>query len=62
MTTSTKASQKTESARAELLERGATLEKREDAHGDTKTGWWMDGVWLAPTNKPVLALASLDGN
>lgn len=44
-----------------LREKGATLEKREDAHGVTRSGWWMDGVFLAQTKDPVLALDVLEG-
>ena len=30
-----------------LREAGAVLERREDRFGDTKGGWWLDGVYLA---------------
>jgi hypothetical protein len=40
---------------------GATLEKREDAHGVTRSGWWMDDVWLAPVSQPKAALEALRG-
>lgn len=30
-----------------LKDAGAFREKREDRFGDTKTGWWVDGVFLA---------------
>lgn len=46
---------------AELLTLGATREKREDAHGDTKTGWWLDGVYLAPLSDPRSALDAVRG-
>ena len=26
-----------------LTEAGAVYERREDSHGITRTGWWMDG-------------------
>jgi isocitrate lyase len=42
----------------ELREMGAECLKREDRFGETKSGWWLDGVWLAPTNDPVSALNS----
>ena len=44
----------------ELEKRGARHEKREDRHGDTKTGWWMDDVYLA--REPGDALRVLNGN
>lgn len=49
-------------AERELREIGAELLKAEDRHGDTKTGWWLDGVWLAPTKDPVAALRAIKGN
>lgn len=45
----------------ELRARGAELLKAEDRFGDTKTGWWMDGVYLAPTKNAVHALDVLEG-
>lgn len=33
-------------AAIELNNAGASLEKREDRFGDTRTGWWLDGVYL----------------
>jgi hypothetical protein len=60
MTSKAKSNEKAE-ARAELLERGAALEKKEDRHGDTHSGWWMNDVWLGPTNDPVFALLKLKG-
>ena len=30
-----------------LRDLGAELMTTEDRHGDTHTGWWLDGVWLA---------------
>ena len=44
----------------ELLERGAANERREDRHGDTRTGWWLDGVYLG--KDPVAALRNIEGN
>lgn len=44
-----------------LMEAGATLERREDRNGDTRTGWWLDGVWLAPTNDTRAALEAIRG-
>jgi hypothetical protein len=46
---------------AELATIGAVCERNEDHHGDTRTGWWLDGVWLAPTNDPRAALAAIRG-
>jgi hypothetical protein len=48
-------------ATAILTEAGATNERREDSHGETKSGWWMDGVWLAPSSRPQDAIKVLKG-
>ena len=45
-----------------LREMGAVLEKREDRFGETKSGWWMDGVYLGPKSDPRHALRVLEGN
>lgn len=37
--------------REELTEYCAVYEKREDKNGETKTGWWLDGVYLGKTTK-----------
>lgn len=50
-----------EKYRQELVERGAKLEKKEDRFNETKSGWWMDDIWLAPANNPKEALAVLKG-
>ena len=42
---------KTEEIRNELIERGAKLEKKEDADGRTRAGWWMDDVFLGKNEK-----------
>lgn len=47
---------------AKLIEMEATHEKKEDSFGDTKSGWWMDTVWLAPYSQPLEALAVIEGN
>jgi hypothetical protein len=63
-TRTTNATRKNEAKAAavkELRDAGAELLKQEDRHGETKTGWWMDGVWLAPTNDPAAALRSMKG-
>ena len=44
-----------------LIEAGATHEKKETEQGETKSGWWMDTVWLAPYRMPQLALQVLEG-
>lgn len=46
---------------AKLIEMGATYEQKEDSSGETKSGWWMDTVWLAPYRKPLLALEAING-
>lgn len=51
-----------EDAIKKLLEMGAELLKAENRFGEIKTGWWLDGVWLAPKNKPVDALRIVEGN
>lgn len=45
--------------REELIAYGAVFEKREDRHGDTKTGWWLDGVYLGNTTQ--LATEAING-
>lgn len=35
-----------EKSAKELEEMGAALEVKEDRFGDTKSGWWLDGVFL----------------
>jgi len=44
-----------------LIEMGATHETKEDHFGDTKNGWWMDTVWLAPYSNPREALQAVEG-
>ena len=46
--------------RQELEKRGASREKREDRHGDTKTGWWLDGVYLGRTTEE--SIRAMNGN
>jgi len=41
-------------AEKELREAGAVKEKREDRHGDTHTGWWLDGVFLGKDVRAAL--------
>ena len=33
-------------AEAKLIEAGAVKEKAEDRYGETKSGWWLEGVFL----------------
>ena len=33
-----------------LIEAGATRERRKDRHGETKSGWWLDGVYLGSSD------------
>lgn len=49
----------TNETKSELLAAGATLERKETTAGETKTGWWMDGVYLG--KDPHTALESLRG-
>lgn len=37
-----------------LAEAGAVKEKREDRHGDTKSGWWLDGVYLGSDTRSAI--------
>ena len=36
----------TNEAEKRLIEAGAVREKREDVDGKTRSGWWLDGVFL----------------
>jgi hypothetical protein len=61
--TTMKAGPRKTAAEKKLVEEyGATLEKREDKWGETKSGWWMDGVWLAGPHDPDDALRGIEGN
>lgn len=44
-----------------LEEAGATRETKEDRSGETRSGWWMDDVFLAPLSNPKLALEAIRG-
>lgn len=46
----------------QLEELGAERLKAEDREGRTRSGWWLDGVWLAPVNDPKGALLQINGN
>jgi hypothetical protein len=46
-------------ARQQLIEAGAEHCKKEDQHGDTRSGWWMDDIYLGKDEK--LALEALRG-
>ena len=37
-----------------LIEAGATKERREDRSGDTKSGWWLDGVYLGSSDSAAV--------
>jgi hypothetical protein len=51
----TKAERQEEAARRqELLERGAEFILREDRHGDTFRGWWIDEIYLGKTTRNAL--------
>ena len=45
-----------------LIEMGARNERKEDSEGKTRSGWWMDEVFLAPSNRPVDAMRVIKGN
>lgn len=37
---------KQDSAAKDLIEAGAVRQKAENSHGETLSGWWLDGVYL----------------
>jgi len=43
-----------------LRSAGAVHEKREDSHGDTHAGWWLDGVFLGEDVKTALSAITGD--
>ena len=43
-----------EARRQELLERGAEFCKRETRGGQTKAGWFLDGVFVGATTREAL--------
>jgi hypothetical protein len=45
----------------ELCDMGAVKERRQDRHGDDRSGWWLDDVWLGPSDDPRYALAVARG-
>ena len=47
-------------AAEELIKRGAKLEKKEDTDGRTRSGWWMEDVFLSKDAGD--ALRALNGN
>lgn len=49
----------TRAPRDALMALGAVQEIREDAHGETRGGWWLDGVWLAPGSECGAALEAI---
>ena len=36
-------------ATKDLVEAGAVRQRAENRHGETLTGWWLDGVYLGKT-------------
>ncbi len=48
-------------AEKELRKMGAKLMTAENRFGDTKTGWWLDGVFLGPKHDPVYCLNCAKG-
>lgn len=51
--------EKKQSAIERLIAAGAKLEKKEDRFGETRSGWWMDDVWLSTKRDPQTAIESL---
>lgn len=49
-------------AETELLAMGAERLKAEDRFGDTKSGWWLDTVFLGPLADPEHCLRVVRGN
>jgi hypothetical protein len=45
---------KTDERITELKDAGAWYGKAEDRDGRTRTGWWMDGVYLGKTERDAL--------
>jgi hypothetical protein len=37
-----------------LIDCGATFEKKEDNEGRTRSGWWMDTVFLGKTEQQAI--------
>jgi len=40
---------------------GAVRAKAEDGSGTTRSGWWLDGVYLALVADPKAAWAAING-
>jgi len=53
-------SMSTTEAIAILKDAGAINAKQEDRYGETKTGWWLDGVYLG--KDPRQAVSAMRGN
>jgi hypothetical protein len=49
-----------QAAEIKLEAAGCTREKKEDQHGETKSGWWQDTVFLS--RSPIQAWSLLNGN
>lgn len=43
-----------EARREELLERGAEFTKRQTRSAETKSGWFLDGVFVGKTTREAL--------
>jgi hypothetical protein len=54
MTTETKQNS-SKAAEQSLREAGAAYERREDRHGYTRSGWWLDEVYLGKSIREALA-------
>lgn len=44
-----------EEAKQELVAAGAKLERKEDREGRTRSGWWLDDVFLGKTAREALS-------
>ena len=38
----------------DLRDRGAEFSKRENRHGETRGGWWLDGAYLGQTTRDAM--------
>lgn len=50
-----------QAAEKALVEMGAERLKAENRFGETKTGWWLDTVFLGPLSDPVYCLNVVKG-
>ena len=51
----------TAEAISKLEAAGAVRAKAQDCSGTTRSGWWLDGVYLAPVADPKAAWAAING-